>query len=257
MDLSEFAIFPSLKGKGVLVTGGGSGIGGAITECFCQQGAKVAFIDIDKAASEKLTADIKKEHGNAPTFIACDLRDVAALKSAVASAVKAVGPIDALVNNAAHDDRHEWADVTADYWDERMAVNLRHMFFTTQAIAPEMAKRGGGAIINFGSISYKLKIGNYPAYTTAKAAVHGLTTSAARQFGRSGVRVNTLLPGWVMTERQLKLWVTKEGEETLDREQPLSGRIMPVDIARMVLFLASADGRMCSGQEFTVDAGWA
>ncbi len=256
MDLSRFATYPSLAGKSVFITGGGSGIGGAVTESFAHQGAKTTFVDIDEKASTALAGQCEKEHGNRPRFVRCDIRKIPDLKKAIADTVAAQGPIDVLVNNAARDDRHGWDVVDEAFWDEYVAVTLRHMFFACQAVAPEMAKRGGGSIINFGSISWKMKNGGYPVYTACKAAVHGLTTSAARDFGKQNVRVNTIIPGWVMTERQLKLWVTPEGEATIDRQQCLAGRILPVDLARMVLFLASDDARMCSGQEFTVDAGW-
>jgi NAD(P)-dependent dehydrogenase (short-subunit alcohol dehydrogenase family) len=187
----------------------------------------------------------------------CDIRDISALQAAIAKAGKTHGPIGTLVNNAANDQRHDWKDVTPDYWDERMATNLRPMFFAIQAVVPQMRKRRGGSIINFGSISWKIPQGGMPAYTTAKAAVHGLTRGMARDLGQDRIRVNTVVPGWVMTERQLTLWVTAETEKALDAAQCLKGRIQPVDLARMALFLASDDSRMCTAQEFTVDAGWA
>jgi NAD(P)-dependent dehydrogenase (short-subunit alcohol dehydrogenase family) len=256
LDLSQFARYPSLANKVAFVTGGGSGIGAAIVEGYCRQGTRTAFVDVDEAASTKLSAEVKRAHGVEPLFIPCDIRDVAALQAAIATTAEKLGPIDALVNNAARDDRHKWEDVTVEYWDERMAVNLRPMFFAIQAVAPAMVKRGGGAIVNMGSISWVIKNGGYPVYTAAKAAVQGLTNSAARDFGKGGVRVNTVLPGWVMTERQLQLWVDKAGEEQMDREQLVAGRIQPVDLANMVLFLSADDSRMCTGQQFFVDAGW-
>lgn len=256
MNLSAFATYPSLKGKSVLVTGGGSGIGAALTEGFAAQGAKVAFIDIDRTHSTSLADQIAREHGTRPLFLDCDLTDIGALRKAIADAATAHGPIDVLVNNAARDDRHSWEQVDGAYWDRFIAVTLKHMFFAIQAVAPDMAQRGAGSIVNMGSISWKLKNGGYPIYATAKAAVQGLTNSAARDFGKGGVRVNTVVPGWVMTERQLKLWVTPEAEAEIDRAQCLPGRIVPVDIAAMVLFLAADDARMCTGQEFVVDAGW-
>lgn len=256
MDFSQLARYPSLKGKSVLVTGGGSGIGAALTEGFVRQGSKVAFVDIDLARSNALADQIAREHGSRPMFLECDLTDIPALQRAIGDAAAAHGPIDVLANNAARDDRHAWAEADLAYWEGNIAVNLRPMFFAIQAVAPEMAKRGAGSIVNMGSISWKLKNGGYPIYATAKAAVQGLTNSAARDFGKGGVRVNTVVPGWVMTERQLKLWVTPQSEAEMDRAQCLPGRIMPVDIAAMVLFLASDDARMCTGQEFVVDAGW-
>jgi D-xylose 1-dehydrogenase len=256
MDLSAFARYPKLKDRTVFVTGGGSGIGAAIVEAFLDQGSKVAFVDIAHEASEALCASLAGQYGRSPLFIPCDIKDVAALRDAIARAGAELGDIGTLVNNAANDTRHDWRGVSADYWDERMAVNLRPMFFAIQAVVPQMLRLGGGAIINFGSMSWKAGQGGMPAYTTAKAAVHGLTRGMARDLGQSGIRVNTVVPGWVMTERQLVLWVDEEGERTIDRQQSLRGRIMPADLARMVLFLASDDARMCSAQEFTVDAGW-
>ena len=257
MDLSSFARYPSLKDRTVFVTGGGSGIGAAIVECFVDQGSRVAFVDIADKPSRALCKALKAQYGRAPLFIRCDLKDIAALRKTVAKARAELGNIGVLVNNAANDQRHKWEDVTPAYWDERMATMLRPMFFAIQAVAPQMRRLGGGAIVNFGSISWKLAQGNMPAYTTAKAAVHGLTRTMARDLGVHGIRVNTVVPGWVMTERQLKLWVDKKAEKMLDEVQCLKGRVQPVDLARMVLYLSAEDSRMCSAQEFTVDAGWA
>jgi len=257
VDLSNFAHYPSLKDKVVFITGGGSGIGAAITECFLAQGSRVAFVDIDEDASRKLCAELKVRYGREALFLKCDIRDIAALRQAIAEAASEVGLFNVLVNNAANDMRHNWREVEPDYWDDRMAINLRPFFFTIQAIVPMMQKLGGGSIVNFGSISWKIASGNLPAYVTAKAAVHGLTRGMARELGQTNIRVNTVLPGWVMTERQLKLWLDAEGQARIDRSQCLKGRVMPVDLARMVLFLASEDARMCSAQEFTVDGGWA
>jgi D-xylose 1-dehydrogenase len=257
VDLSRFARYPSLKDKTVLVTGGGSGIGAAIVECFLDQGSRVAYLDIDAEAGEKLNRELAAQYGRKPVFLPCDLRDIAALRAAVGKIAGELGDVDVLVNNAANDQRHKWQDVTPEFWDERMATNLRHFFFAIQAVAPQMQRRGGGAIVNFGSCSWKLAMGGMPAYTTAKAAVHGLTRTLARDLGKDGIRINTVVPGWVMTERQLTHWVDETSERMLDEVQCLRGRVMPVDLARTVLFLASDDSRMCSAQEFTVDAGWA
>ena len=256
MDLSGFAKYPSLHDKVVFVTGGGSGIGAAIVESFLDQGAKVAFIDIAEAASRKLCDDLRAQYGAAPLFIPCDITDIAALRDAIARVGRELGDIAVLVNNAANDARHNWKDVSPEYWDERMAINLRPMFFAIQAVAPQMQRRGGGSIVNFGSISWKMANGNMPAYVTAKAAIHGLTRGMARDLGPSHIRVNTVLPGWVMTERQLKLWVDAAAEQQIDRAQCLPGRLQPVDLARMTLFLAADESRMCTAQEFTVDGGW-
>ncbi len=256
MNLSGLARYPSLRDKVVFITGGGSGIGAAIVESFVDQGARVAFIDIAEAASRKLCDDLRAQYGTAPLFIPCDITDIAALQAAIARVGRELGDIAVLVNNAANDMRHDWKDVTPEYWDERMAINLRPMFFAIQAVAPQMQRLGGGAIVNFGSISWKMAVGNMPAYVTAKAAVHGLTRGMARDLGPHGIRVNTILPGWVMTERQMRLWVDAEAEKLIDRSQCLPGRLQPLDLARMALFLASEDSRMCSAQEFTVDGGW-
>jgi NAD(P)-dependent dehydrogenase (short-subunit alcohol dehydrogenase family) len=256
MDLSQFARYPSLVDKTVLVTGGGSGIGAAIVECFLDQGSLVAYLDVNAEAAEKLNQALAAQYGRKPLFLPCDLRDIAALRTAIAKIAAELGDIDVLVNNAANDQRHKWQDVTPEFWDERMATNLRHAFFAIQAVAPQMQRRGGGAIVNFGSCSWKLAMGGMPAYTTAKAAVHGLTRTLARDLGKDGIRLNTVVPGWVMTERQLEYWVDEKAERMLDEVQCLKGRVMPVDLARTVLFLASDDSRMCSAQEFTVDGGW-
>ncbi len=257
MDLSNFGKFPSLRNKTVFVTGGGSGIGAAIVESFIDQGARVAFVDIDDDASRALCDALCSQYGSAPHFSHCDITDVGALQAVIDRIGRELGDIGVLVNNAANDMRHDWKDVTPNYWDQRMAINLRPMFFAIQSVAPQMKRLGGGSIINFGSISWKVRMGGAAAYTTAKAAVHGMTRGMARDLGQDGIRVNTILPGWVMTERQKKLWLDEAGEKLLDQEQCLRGRIEPVDVARLVLFLASDDARMCSAQDFTVDGGWA
>jgi len=254
--MSDYAIYPSLKGQVVLVTGGASGIGASCVWNFCRQGAKVAYLDLNREAGEKLRAGVAEEIANAPLFLACDLTDIGALQGSIREAQNTLGTIRTLVNNAAHDDRHSIESVTHEYWDNRMAVNLRHQFFAAQAVIPGMKTAGGGSIINFGSMSWRSAMGGMPAYVTAKAAVEGLTRGLARDVGKFNIRVNTVVPGWVMTERQLALWVTEEGERTMDRMQCLAGRVMPDDLARMVLFLAADDARMCSGREFIVDAGW-
>jgi D-xylose 1-dehydrogenase len=255
--MSQLATYHSLKDRVVFVTGGGSGIGEAIVEAFCEQGSKVTFVDIAKPASEALIERIANRGHRRPRFIECDLRDIAALQEAIRHAGEADGPIRALVNNAANDDRHHFSKVTVEYWDDRMAVNLRHQFFAAQAVHPQMKAAGGGSIINFGSISWMNSEGGYPAYTTAKAAVGGLTRTLARDFGPDKIRVNTLVPGWVMTRRQIDLWLDADGERQIQELQCLKEKVYPMDIARMVLFLASDDARMCSAQNFIVDAGWA
>ena len=248
--------YPSLKGAPVFVTGGASGIGEAIVRAFAGEGAKVAFVDIDAERGDALAAALAATGAPPPLYMTCDIRDVEALRGSIEQARARHGDLVALVNNAANDTRHSLADLTPDYWDDRMAINLRPMVFAAQAAAAQMRRRGGGAIINFGSISWKTGMGGMAAYTTAKAAVHGLTRSLARDLGPDRIRVNTVTPGWVMTERQLALWVDAAGEAEIDARQCLKARLAPDDIAAMVLFLASADARLCTAQEFTVDGGW-
>ena len=249
------AIYPSLRDRVVLVTGGASGIGAAEVSHFARQGAKVAFLDLDDAAAAVLIDNLLSEGLNAPLYRRCDLRDIAALQASIAEIAAELGPITVLVNNAANDQRHDWRDVTVDYWDERMANNLRHQFFAIQAIAPMMQAAGGGSIINFGSISWHTNHGDMPAYTTAKAGVEGLTKGMARDLGGFGIRVNCVIPGWIMTQRQIDLWLTEEAEANLMRAQCLKQKVFPADVARMVLWLASDDSRMCTAQLWVVDGG--
>jgi NAD(P)-dependent dehydrogenase (short-subunit alcohol dehydrogenase family) len=253
---AQYASYPSLAGRVVFVTGGGSGIGASIVEHLCAQRARVAFVDIAREASEALVAAIKARGLEAPAFIRCDVRDIAELRSAIASARERLGPIRVLVNNAAHDERHSIESVTPEYWDERFAVNLRHQFFAAQAVAPEMAAAGGGSIINFGSTSWLVGQGGMPAYLSAKAAVAGLTRALARDLGPMNIRVNAIVPGWIMTERQIKLWLTPEGEQELLRRQCLKRKLLPEDVARVVLFFAAADSAACTNQSYVVDGGW-
>lgn len=250
------AIYPDLADKTVFITGGGSGIGAALTEAFLTQDAKVAFVDVAEEASQALCDRLKAEHGRAPLFIRCDIRDVAALQAAIARTAEELGDIGILMNNAANDQRHTVEEVTVEFWDERMAINQRPMFFTAQAVLPMMKRLGGGTIVNFGSISWRVGQGGMPAYTMAKAAVHGLTRGLARDFGPYNIRVNTLIPGWVMTRRQIDLWLTPEAEEQLEKDQCLKSRVMPEDIADMALFLASDAAAKCTAQQYTVDGGW-
>ena len=249
------ATYPSLKGKTAYVTGGAGGIGESLSRAFAAQGANVGILDIDETAGRKLTAELNAK-GTKVAFVPCDLRKIDNLKSALESLRHNVGSADILVNNAAHDQRHNWRDMTPDYWDERMAVNLRHMFFAIQAVAPAMIEKKHGSIINFSSTSWKLKMGTLPGYTTAKAAVHGLTRSFMMEFGKSNIRLNTVYPGWIMTLRQKELWFDAAGQKTLDEHQAMRGLIQPEDVANLVMFLAADDSWFCSGQEFTVDGGW-
>jgi NAD(P)-dependent dehydrogenase (short-subunit alcohol dehydrogenase family) len=250
---AQSVCYASLRDRAVLVTGGGSGIGSAIVAAFAEQGARVAFLDRDAAAAGATAAACG---GARVLFRLCDLTDIAALETALAEVQHELGPLSVLVNNAGNDDRHGTRDVSAAYFDERVAVNLRHMFFAARGVVDGMIASGGGSIVNLGSIAWKMADGSAPVYVTCKAAVHGLTRALAREFGKQNVRVNTVLPGWVMTERQLKLWVDAAAEQEIERAQCLPGRLVPEDIAAMVLFLASDQARMCTGQEFIVDAGW-
>lgn len=250
------AHYPDLAEKSVFITGGGSGIGAALTEAFVAQGANVAFVDIADAESRALVDRLEAEYGRRALFLPCDIRNIEALQGAVGEAAATHGDIAILLNNAANDERHSVETVTPAYWDDRMAINQRPMFFTAQAVLPMMKRLGGGSIVNFGSISWKLGNGGMPAYTMAKAAVHGLTRGLARDFGPFGIRVNTLLPGWVMTERQKALWFTPQAERVMLEGQCLKIHIQPEAIADMALFLASDAALACTAQEFTVDAGW-
>ena len=253
---STYARYPSLADRVVLVTGGASGIGASMVEHFAAQGAKVAFLDIDQEAGKVLAATLAKRGPHDPLFIACDLCDIDALQAAIARVRMHFGPIAVLVNNAANDLRHSMDTVSVASWDAGIAVNLRHQFFAAQAVAPDMRALHGGSIINLGSISWMIKQGGMPVYTTSKSAVQGLTRSLARDLGPHGIRVNTLVPGWVMTEKQLRLWLDETSDRRIDENQCLPTRLESTDIARMALFLAADDSRMCTAQDFIVDAGW-
>jgi NAD(P)-dependent dehydrogenase (short-subunit alcohol dehydrogenase family) len=250
------ALFPSLRGQRVFITGGGTGIGAAIVAAFAEQGAQVAFVDVAEAESDALARSLSDAGHPAPWWRVCDVRDVAALKAAVEAATEALGDFSTLVNNVARDDRHTLESVTPEYWDERMAVNQRPAFFAVQAIVPGMRRLGGGSVINMGSTGWQSKGSDYPCYAIAKSSVNGLTRGLAGSLGRDRIRVNTVSPGWVMTERQIKLWLNAEGEDAIKRNQCLPDKLQPSDVARMVLFLASDDAAMCTAQEFKVDAGW-
>lgn len=257
MSAERFARYPSLQDRTVFVTGGASGIGASIVRQFAEQGARVAFVDILAGAGEDLARELAGQSRHPPLFRSCDLRDVDALRATLAEAAERLGTITVLVNNAADDQRHKPEETSVEYWDDRMAVNLRPMFFAAQAVAPGMKAAGGGSIINFGSISWMIASGGMPAYTAAKAAVHGLTRGLARDWGPFGIRVNTVSPGWVMTERQLALWVDEEGERQIQSSQCLKEKLYPPDVSRLVLWLAADDSRMCTAQNFLVDGGWA
>jgi NAD(P)-dependent dehydrogenase (short-subunit alcohol dehydrogenase family) len=250
----NFANYPSLKDAVVYLTGGASGIGEETVRAFAAQGSHIGFVDMDDERSKALTEELRKG-GATVHYERCDLRNIDELKTAFAGLRAALGPAGVLVNNAARDDRHPWQEVTPDYYDERIATNLRHMFFATQAVAPDMIAAGKGSIINFGSNSWMEATGGMPVYTSAKAAVHGMTRSFARDLGPHRIRVNTVVPGWIMTERQKQLWVTDQGLDWQKRRQCLPDLIEPVYLARMVLFLASDDAAMCTANNFIVEAG--
>ncbi|MFN9474453.1 SDR family NAD(P)-dependent oxidoreductase [Acidovorax sp.] len=253
---AQLSRFPSLQGRSVFVTGGGSGIGAAIVSAFAEQGAHVAFVDVAREASEALAQQIADAGHARPWWQVCDVRDIAALQDAIARAAAALGDFSVLVNNVASDDRHTLESVTPDYYDERMAINERPAFFAIQAVVPGMRRLGAGSVVNLGSTGWQGKGAGYPCYAIAKSSVNGLTRGLARTLGQDRIRINTVSPGWVMTERQIKLWLDAEGEKELARNQCLPDKLRPHDIARMVLFLASDDAAMCTAQEFKVDAGW-
>ncbi len=251
----RFAIYPSLRGRRVLVTGGASGIGASIVEHFARQGSHVGFLDIDTAAAAALLARLPA--AATVRFEPVDLRDIAALRAAIARLRAALGGgIEVLVNNAARDDRHAIDEVTPEYWDERMAVNLRHQFFCIQAVKDDMIAAGGGSIVNMSSISFVRASGGMPVYTAAKSAVIGLTRSVARDLGRHHIRANIVYPGWIMTQRQLDLWVTPEAEARRAEGQCIPDALHEPDVARMVLWLAADDSRLVTAREFVVDGGW-
>ena len=254
--MKQLAKYGSLQGKRVFITGGGSGIGESLVAEFAAQGALVAFVDIAVEASEALCRRLAEAGLTAPLFRHCDITDIASLQAVMAELAQKLGDFDILVNNAANDQRHQAQDVTLEYWNERIAINQRPMFFTCQAVFEGMKRQGGGSIINVSSISWHMKSGGYPVYATTKAAVVGLTRGLARDYGAHNIRVNTVTPGWVMTQRQIDLWVDEAAEVEIKKSQCLPSKLMPQDIAAMVLFLASDDGAMCSSQEFIVDAGW-
>ncbi|RDH95111.1 SDR family NAD(P)-dependent oxidoreductase [Caldimonas thermodepolymerans] len=249
------ARYPSLAGRAVFVTGGGSGIGAAIVAAFARQEAAVAFVDVAEADSAALARQLADE-GRRVWWRRCDVRDVAQLQAAIRDAAAELGDFHALVNNVASDDRHTLDSVTPEYWEDRMAINQRAAFFAIQAVVPGMQRLGGGSIVNLGSTGWQTKASGYPCYAIAKSSVNGLTRGLAASLGRQRIRINTVSPGWVMTERQVKLWLTPEGEQELERNQCLPDRLVPQDVANMVLFLAADDSRMCTAQEFKVDAGW-
>ncbi len=255
-DVANYATYPSLLDRSVFVTGGADGIGAALVQNFARQGSKVAFVDIDATkAAETVQACVDAGARHTPVFYEVDLRDIEALQVACRRAIDALGGVTVLVNNAASDDRHEWSDMTVEYWNDRMNVNLRHMFFAIQALAPSMIEAGLGSIVNIGSSCYHMQEDFFPGYAIAKSGVEGITRTMARTFGPHNVRVNTVLPGWVPTEKQLTKWWSPEGEAQTMVDQALKKRIYPDEFVQMVLFLAADDGGGCTAQSFLVDGG--
>lgn len=248
------AVYPSLKGRLVVVTGGGSGIGAGVVEAFARQGARVVFFDLAETESRALEASLA-HLDPAPIFQNCDLTQIEALQTCLSDVAARLGPVDVLINNAASDDRHALAEVTPAYWDDRIAVNLRHLYFAAQSVAPAMRARGSGVILNLGSISWHLGLPDLSIYETAKAGIEGMTRALARELGVDGVRVACIVPGNVKTPRQMK-WYTPEGEAEIVAAQCLKGRVEPRDVAALALFLASDDARFITGHEYFVDAGW-
>jgi NAD(P)-dependent dehydrogenase (short-subunit alcohol dehydrogenase family) len=252
---TSFAHYPSLQDRGVLITGGATGIGATLVQQFVAQGARVGFIDLDAASGEALAAGLSGAR-HAPAFVVADLTDIDALDRAIAALRARTGPITALLNNAANDVRHSIDATTPESWDAGVAVNLKHQFFAAKNVAADMKAAGFGSIVNFGSVSWMLKQGGMPVYTTSKSAVQGLTRSLARDLGAFNIRVNTLVPGWVMTEKQIRLWLDDKGRADIARGQCINAQLLPEHIARMALFLAADDSAMCTAQDFIVDGGW-
>lgn len=251
--MQTLPVFPDLSGASVFITGGGSGIGASLTEAFLKQGAKVAFVQRSDASA--FCDEMQQKTSNRPLFLPCDITDIAALQGAIAQASEAHGPVTILVNNAANDQRHATLDVTEDYWNWSMAINLKAYFFAIQAVVPGMMAAGGGSIINFSSISYMMGNAGYPIYTTANSGINGMTRSLAREFGPDRIRVNALAPGWVLTQKQKDMWVTPEGLAAHLERQCLKDTIDPEDIAGGCLFLASTASKMMTGQALVIDGG--
>lgn len=254
--MTSLARYPSLVDRVVLITGGSTGIGATLVEQFVIQGARVGFIDIDRLNGEALVQHLTAGAKTSPLFVPADITDVATLEVAIDRVRERFGPITVLLNNAANDQRHQIEATTSESWDAGIAVNLKHQFFAAKKVSTDMKAAGAGSIVNFGSVSWKLKQGGMPVYTTAKSAVQGLTRSLARDFGPFNIRVNTIVPGWVMTERQKRLWFDEQGKADVARGQCIPQELMPIHIASMALFLAADDSAMCTAQDFIVDGGW-
>ena len=245
-----------LENKRVFITGGRLGIGASIVEHFCEQNAEVYFIDINEEASNKLVSECKNKKLTIPNFIKCDLLNIKELQNTISKIISEKGPIEILINNAANDERHKIEDVTEEFWNDRMNINLRHYFFTVQSVREAMIKNNNGAIVNVGSASWMIGQGGMAAYTAAKSGVVGLTRSFARDLGEYNIRVNSVVPGWTITERQLEKWLTPESEAEMMKKQCIKKRLMPSDIAKAVLFFSSNQSSGCTNQSYVVDNGW-
>ncbi len=253
--MNEIASYPSLRNKVVIVTGGASGIGESIVEQFIIQKSKVAFIDIEENLAKNLIERINKKYNIKPLFIKCDLKNISELKVSIQQVKRDLGPISILINNAANDERHNIDDVTSEYWDDRMNINLKHYFFATQSVYKDMQKLGKGAIVNIGSFSWMKGQGGMPGYTTAKSAIMGLTRTLARDLGIHNIRVNCIVPGWIITDRQKKLWLTPEIEKQQLEDQCIKRMLVPEDISKAVLFFASDQSSGCTAQNYVIDGG--
>jgi len=254
--MPSFATYPSLVDRSVLITGGATGIGAAFVTHFAQQGARVAFLDIDEEGAGVLLASLTNAR-HSPLFIPCDVTDISALRHAIGNASDNIGAIGVLINNAANDRRHRLEDTTPEEFEQSIGVNLRHQYFATQAVVPGMRKLGGGSIICLGSTGWMIKNSGYPMYAMAKSAVHGLVNGLARELGKDSIRINALVPGWVITEKQRTLWLDEAGEREIRAKQCMPGYLAAEDLACAALFLAADDSRMCTGHDFIVDGGWA
>jgi len=252
----SLAMYPSLRGQRVFITGGATAVGAALVQAFAEQGAQVAFVDVAEQESAELVDSIRAQGHGSVWWRVCDVCDVAALQASITLAEQELGAFSTLVNNVASDDRHTLESVTPDYWDERMAVNERPAFFAIQSVVPGMRRLGGGSIINLGSTGWQKKCNEYPCYAIAKSSMNGLTRGLAATLGADHIRINTVSPGWVMTQRQLSKWLDDATLNQIRETQCLPDMIQASDVARMVLFLASDDSTMCTAQEFKVDAGW-
>jgi D-xylose 1-dehydrogenase len=255
-DNGKFAIYPSLEGRVVVVSGGASGIGEAIVEAFAQQQAQVVFLDVQDSCAEALTARIKHAGWREPLYYRCDLTDVAVLQETAQEIVRRFKTVDVLVNNAGDDTRHKMEEVTSDFWNKTMAVNLKHQFFLTQGLVATMKEAGRGSIINMSSISWVIPTTGIPVYVTAKAAIVGMTRALAHELGAYGIRVNCVMPGAILTERQKRLWFTGSYKAEILANQALKRMILPEEVARLVLFLAADDSAAITNQSYVIDGGW-